>query len=301
MSKEFFEKRFVKSSLSPSEKAVYEWYINPENNRLREERDYRKSLKEMDEFQAVYGSEEIKKDKGKIFDKRKEDVKDYSERGEIFEMIMRESEKYGWFGSDCFIQESSEYDDRINYTDVIWEFEDENGKPVRLAIDCVVTEGDLLSKKVGGIMKKVRDADLSRLKYFQSEISDDKKELYRVPQVVLAISPEKVKKLCEVFIKVTDREKGSNEVISNYGLQYYLLKFIEVQLEIQLGELKERKDDKKSQLACNSIDAVLSKVQGVIKEKSSLAREAIQRAEEEVRQSLYLLDPSSSGVWRAES
>lgn len=284
----FHEVRAKEAPLTKDEALVYRAYLN--NSELREERITKNQLIRMNEFGDVYPKDELSADKNEVMAEKEEKKIDFTERGEIFEFLMRESEKFNWFGEDCYIVKTSKYDDIKNYTDIVIEWEDEDGQIVRLAIDCTVAKNeDNLRKKAYGIKRKLESGDLSSLKYHQSELSDEKRLLTQIPQVVVAIEPEKITDLCRIFTRVINKDKGSKDDFSKCNVQFVLLKEIEEQLRYQNDRImkilfscpeNKRKHYASAQKSILKTFRIINKI--IEEKKHSLGENLIQGADSEL-------------------
>ena len=115
---------------------------------------YNKERPKLKDF--PYPEEEIKRDKERIIKIKKGFQYEKTQRAEILEAIINDQvDQAEWFGP-CYIIPSSEYDDIINHTDSIIEFEKEN-KTYRLAIDITVSKNKAdLDKKRKFIQKDIK-------------------------------------------------------------------------------------------------------------------------------------------------
>lgn len=289
--------------MTPAEEAVYRWYI--ENPKSKEERIRRNSFEVMDDFFSVYGASEVEKDKAWVDNLKRRDERKFI-KGEIFETIIREAETSDWFGEDCYISAASEFDDRKNAVDLVFEWEQGEGKePLRITVDCTVTENQaVLRKKVKRIMKQVESGHLGTLKYFSScEFEEEKGEKEQIPMVLLAISPEGLKELCESFVRVINKEEGGNKEFAEHYFGFYALRKIDSQLkeqrklaEVNLGLARPRSErELRLKEAMEKIEKVINKISKLVKEKqSSLNQETIQRAEKKEDEFIFPSFPSFS-------
>ncbi|MEA1926255.1 MAG: hypothetical protein U9M90_03385 [Patescibacteria group bacterium] len=292
--KQLYKKVFAKESpLSSSEEAVYRWYL--ENSYFRKERADRQQLKDMDKFKKIdgYSNEEIEINKQEVLEqRRREHEKDKTQRGEIFETIIGEyGDLNGWFG-DMAVAKTTEYDDRINHTDLVLEGEIKNGEKVHIAIDCTVSENlNNLYKKVKRIADEIEDDTLTTIKYFQSAENEEVMgELEYVPRVIIAIQPHRLNELCEQAIKIIDKEKGSNKQFSKSYTQFFLLMQIEAQLQKQkeLANLPKKDGSSHPEVIRNSIDTALTKIENIIEEKKGfLDGDTLQEAKDVFEKSGY--------------
>jgi hypothetical protein len=280
-----FEQKVIvhEKPLSQEEELVYQKYQRDEDLKRGRSQEYQRDL--MDKFNSIYSSKEIADNKNMLSTK-KTGHSDLHSRGEIFEYLILETEKFGWFGENCFIAGSSKFDDVENKTDVIIEWEDENNKIVRLAIDCTVVEDfSLLEKKIKGIGEKLKTGELSSLKYHLSELTDERVAYSQIPQVVLAVYQSDIAELCKKYTRVINKDKGSNDIFSQCETQVLMLEEIKEQLERQSEKLlkiinivpKGKVNYFASGL--NNIRAVLVKIDNLIEEKEkSLGQRQVQGA-----------------------
>lgn len=253
-------------SLSPSEEAVYDWYLK--NPRFREIRVSRNRLQEMDDFLGIYDFKEIQRDKEKVQKLRDlETEKDKTQRGEIFETIVGE---YGdmaeWFG-DMTIAEVLEYDDRINHVDLVLSGKNKQGESVFLALDCTVSENNKnIEKKISRIANEIKRGRLTQIKYYKHPDTDQALPLSNIPRIILVIDKERLKRLCEDIIKVIQRKKGSNRELAQNQIQFELLNQMKSQLENQRELAKNSSAEIRQK-----IDLALGKVLELIEQKKFVA------------------------------
>ena len=281
----------VQKPLLPKEQEVYDFY--QQNPRLRAERDNMLQNILMEKYRSVYGGEAVERDKGVVLRHYKGERVDFNERGELMEFFISESETANWFGGECSIHKASKFDDIKNYTDLVFEWEDEKGERAMLAVDCTISGDEKkLDRKSEGIMANVYRGKLSSLKYHENELSGEKKELLQVPQVLMILGTGEIAELSNIFSGIIKKEPGAKNEFGNSYIQLVLLKEVRYQLDFQLSEIlkaiAKRKDDKARISAQKNISRVLSVVKELIKEKeSSLDSTVIQRANDEWEKSLY--------------
>jgi len=279
--------------LSSSEQAVHDWYIrNPEGAKKREDAYM---MKDMGAFIREFGGgpyyqAEAEKDKQEVLKLRNKEGNIYkTERAEIFEAIFQKWAKEGkWFGDDCDIVPTLEYDDRVNHTDFVLVFKDSSGRTIRLAVDCSVTEDeDVLRKKVFFTVRGLETKDLTTVKYFSDPNSGKKGKIGIIPRVIAVAEKERMDELSQLFL-VAYRDGGKQREKENY-FQYYLLKEFESQLETQLEVIERQRAPKgnwRYDKMKKNIKEALNLISEIIQKKeSSLDPKVLQRAKKEIADS----------------
>lgn len=283
---------FNSAPLSSAEQAVHDWFIrNPERAKKRE---YAYMMKDMGafirEFGGVFPETEVERDKQDVKNLRNKEGNIYkTERAEIFEEVFRKwAEESKWFGDDCEIVPTLEYDDRKNHADFVLVFKKTDGETIKLAVDCSVTEDeDVLRKKVFYTAKGLETNYLTSIKYFSDPISGKKQKIEMVPRVIAVAENEKMDELCRLFLEAY-KGTGGQKQKENY-FQYYLLKEFESQLEAQMkviGNQKTSEGKPRFIQMKNNIEEALKLISGIIQKKeSSLETKVLQRAKKEIADS----------------
>lgn len=115
-------------------------------------------------------------------------------RSKIFESRMsRLVELNDWLGNDALLTETSEYDDWLNHVDSVAEF---GNLGLWAALD-FTTASDITAvhKKIANILMAIDEGTLGKAKYFVFQKSGKKAPLYRLPFLIVAVSPRTVEKL----------------------------------------------------------------------------------------------------------
>lgn len=266
--KEFERNNTVaEAPLNTEEQIAYKILVEEPDQATLEKRRRKHRLEDMDEFKTGEGAlpaAEIENDKKTVMDlKKKPDQKHKTMIGELLEALVDQKlEAANWFGENCYITSTTEYDDRINNTDFVfeWAMEDDAGnqKIIRLAVDCTTAENQLvLRDKVAKIIKNFSLYNLTQIKYFKSSEFDTKKPLINLPKVIMMLDRRQVQDLCNLLseIKKTDQAAKqasltdklsknkkaalAKKLFSKHPLQLELLNDFKQQLEGQIADIGE--------------------------------------------------------------
>jgi hypothetical protein len=257
-----------------------------------------RNLREMDTFRDIYDGDQgpidkmIKRDKEWVISERNKGTEmEKTERADLLEKIIGEQcESADWFGDSAYVTATTEFDDRKNHTDLIVEWEQDDGRMPKIAIDFTVTEDPIeLQNKFRRVIDGIRDRHLTSIKYFQSSKNPDEKgPLDLVPRVVLNVKKEKLDDICRSIIE---------KKVHMHFIQLYLLLNIEKQLRFQLEYIEKefnemtdipalrdkRKDHMRLQEMKSRITEVFKIIENLIEnKKSSLGSEAVSRAENDL-------------------
>ncbi len=198
-------------------------------------------LKE-DSFADLYGSENVATDKQKIESMKANWQKDnptlvYATSLEY--LVYRHINSNRTLGERARAIKTTEYDDVINGTDLVVEFEDsESARPDRLGFAIDVTFGSqTLTKKFDSIKKQIEIGTLGKMKYYHSPKQGLRGELSLLPRVVVGIEKNQIEKLA------TLTERGGIEALKGHGVTKAFLHEISVQLRT-FATYAERKGQK---------------------------------------------------------
>lgn len=279
------------SPLSSAEQAVYDWFINKKENIKSRERAY--AMQNMGEYMRSFGGpfldDEVERDMQ--FNKEQRDKEGglyKTERADIFEAVFYKwAQEAKWFGNNCEIIPTLEYDDRRNHADFVIIFKKPDGKSVKLAIDCTVTEDEnVLRSKAFYTARGIETNNLTTIKYFSDPATRKKSKIGVVPRVIAATENNRITELCESVLLAI---KGNQRELSGNYFQYYLLKEFELQLEAQLylinNSININKTSRFAEMKAN-IQEAKSIISELIREKeSSLDPKVFQRAKREIAHS----------------
>lgn len=271
----------VGAPLNAIEEDAYNAYLqDPE---MMEKRKRSISMQDMDEFSEKYNPLYIEKDKRWLKEQRDRDGQmDKTPRAELLEYFFETMvEGADWFGENVYLTKTLEFDDRMNHTDFVleWEGDDPEKETIKLAVDCTVAENkEVLQKKVDCIMKEIERETLTSVKYFHSSGTDEKGPIKMIPRVIIGLRKNRLEEICKVTNDIQRRVPGSNKKLSESYLQLYLLREMELQLKNQLAHL-EIKQFKNYTFMKKSITDALKSITDIVKEKeSSLGQVSVQRA-----------------------
>lgn len=226
-----------------------------------------------------------------VTDKRKTRT-DHTERSELLENIISYlTERAGWFGHDCEVTPTHEFDDVANGTDLVvtWYKQEAGGKKViaQLAIDCTLTE-DKLDEKIDKITDKIDEGELTNLRYFKSKRLGIMGPIKNLPRVIVRLEKSKLDELCRVAIKETSNLKTGAKEFRTYYVQLLFLMEIESQLKSQEQYMKKREPEQKNRKNFQELQKIMKNTGQVISniilnKKGSLDEDSIQRAVREFK------------------
>lgn len=131
-------------------------------------------------------------------------------------MIHYHGEQSNWFGDDAETFKTSQFDDLKNGTDGVVEFVEEN-RASHLAFGIDATYGHYSDKKVGRILKRIKEGSIGRIKYFESDTTNFRGELTKVPLFVVAVNQQTVIEVAELWL---DKE---NSKLAEHPIQMQIL------------------------------------------------------------------------------
>lgn len=168
-----------------------------------------------DSFADLYGQENIDRDKSKVQNRRahwKENNAMHTYATALEYLIYQRIKNNNGFGENVDIIKTAEYDDVMNGTDLVVEFEQSEAvAPERLGLAIDVTFGSkTLGKKFDNIKKQIQEGKLGNIKYFQSVKQGFRGELSLLPRVVIGIEKAQIEKLASLF------QKGGAEAMKEH-------------------------------------------------------------------------------------
>lgn len=223
----------------------------------------------MDNFRDVYPENKIEKDKEDL--KRKQEryhKADKHERAEILEALLyNQIELNNWFGENACTVIASEYDDEFHGVDFVIEFDLDEGRIERLAIDVTTSRNqeviDEKWKKISSPL--IQSGDFTTLEYFASEINDTKGRI-EMPHIILGIDAGNFDSVAkEIAQKI---KTGQKKELGEHFLKYDLLEMASEQLKY-LHEIAEKvaSRDKKEKL-----QILIDEIKRILETKEKLPR-----------------------------
>lgn len=141
-------------------------------------------------------------------------LSDRSQRGILAEALVYHCvEMHNWFGENCATVATSEYDDHLNGADLVLEF-DVEGKVVRLAVD--VTLQDNTTEKENEVLLGVEDGELTKLKYFASEIEGKRGKFSKIPRIILKMDVPTVQELSRLIVDKKKEQLAKHKVQADF-------------------------------------------------------------------------------------
>lgn len=186
---------------------------------------------QMDDFGDVYSEQEILKDKNLLERMASNENYDRSDvQGTVLENIIVDiGEQNMWFGDEeNYLIQLSEYDDKAPngaHADAVLEIKTKDGNIMRLGIDFTLSaNSSLLNKKRAKCLDLIDSGKLANVKYFQSELTNEKGRLADIPIVMAGVDRETLHKLC--------KDVAKKENLTANPAQYMILDEILYQLDI---------------------------------------------------------------------
>lgn len=267
-----------------------------------------------EDFQDIYSPEEIAADQAKVNDIKKrqkaqlenlsdgdrERIERGKEKSQALEIIVADQvELNNWFGENVILVPTLEYDDRLNGTDAVAEFDLDQGKaPERAALAIDVTmkpdfpssESKLEGKinrniaKVTGQDEHKKYAPPVEVKYFQSEMEDFKGRLEAIVPLVIGLEGENADSLIvdfAKFLELKSKAKRTPEIkaqtrakradLENHPAQRVFLEEMKRQLEMYLRLLDRQELDKAHEVYQEKIQQVYKIVTDILAQKQGIA------------------------------
>ncbi|MBI3075238.1 MAG: hypothetical protein HYY92_03460 [Parcubacteria group bacterium] len=235
-------------------------------------------------FRDLYGDENVNKDTArvrKLEEGFREGVSTESEQGRklakaLEVIIAQQIELSNWMGSDVITITPSLFDDFINGVDLITEFQDKGeGRASHMALAIDVTSGGDLTKKIERIKGEIRNGDLARVKYFESEFLNIRGELKNIPRVVVGIDTHTMESLGELWLA------NDTKALAGHEVQRALLEEIRAELKAfaayarHAERLAGPERHERSKKAAEVYERTLQVIEEILEEKKSIALETM--------------------------
>lgn len=159
------------------------------------------------DFSDIYSKDEINRDLEEIkhlkelWTKDDEDEKYIKDVSSIYEGVIADQiEANAWFGEDCEVVLTSEYDDIKNGVDMVSVFnKNESKQYLGLGIDVTfASDKKILDKKLDSIKQCIKNGTLPILKYFQDPDTGEHKKL-SLPKVIIGSRLSSAEKLIQLW------------------------------------------------------------------------------------------------------
>jgi len=220
------------------------------------------------DFVDLYGEKNVELDMLKVLQLEKKFAKNDKSSfeknskmtAEVFEaIVLMHSELSEWLGNAHTLK-TSRYDDYINKTDLIAEWQHEGGtRHLALAVD--VTFGKVaIEKKMTQIKEEIERDELGEVKYHRSDFDDSRGERKNVPRVVIGISKENVEQLAQLWMQ------NDNKSLGIHPVQRVILAEIQMQLET----MKEYAERNGKERAVRAYERALNIVEGLHEQKENI-------------------------------
>ncbi len=180
-------------------------------------------------FTDLYGERNVEDDLNKVKDYEKKFSPDANKKtAEVFEAIMLTGELHNWFGEKAETIKTSRFDDIINGTDMIVEFEEDAPRRFsHLGVAVDVTFGTVsLEKKFDRIKKEIDSGKLAKIKYFHSQKEHFRGERSNIPRVIIGVEYDKVVELAALWLR------KENDKLAKHPVQRLILEEAALELEV---------------------------------------------------------------------
>lgn len=203
----------------------------------------------MEDFEGVYGKEEIARDREYVLD-LEDRFRRYGERRDPADLKQGEAlEAIVPWQIDLRgpVVRTTRYDDIANGIDAVWEIETQDEREGRirraaLGIDVSTSKsGDFIERKVRKNIAELRNPQSRReVKYFASDLTDFRGRLFPVVPVVLGVSGEGVQGLFRDVLaldearlrKDAERSNALQKRIGRHPVQQVFLREMLLQLDV---------------------------------------------------------------------
>jgi hypothetical protein len=255
----------VEKNLNDNEELVYD-------EKVRKNLQNRLTLDDFkgEEYQGIYNDLDIEKDK-RLVGEKETGHRYHTQRGEIMESVLTEQIALNdWLG-DAEAQETTKYDDIENGVDTLVEWEDDQEKPIYLAIDFQASDNpNTVDKKYYHIKDHLDNKKGTEIKYYQSELNESRKgPLSNVPKVIISMDPNNVEKLSNL-IAPSIKNRALVKELAKHPLQIEIITDAIGQLEAQKEYLESIPGNFKKYQIYKNITQVLNKLEEIIQKKKGL-------------------------------
>jgi len=208
----------------------------------------------LEEFEEIYGKEEIARDNVAVERKRAKFEKidgPLKRRARLLEAILSQQiELSEWFGKDAATITPSEYDDLFNGVDMIAEFErDDSFQYMAMGVD-VTSSVQQVKKKLAIIKEHIRDGTLTQVKYFKSERNDIQGRMGKIPLLVVGADSRTISELANLWLatykskhpevgldkldieELKQKAREAREILAKHRAAILVLKELKAQLEV---------------------------------------------------------------------
>jgi len=224
------------------------------------------SIKE-EGFRNIYGSM-VDEDKKEVLGMKQSFSKDMDEKSlennklsEIFNSIALEQfEKNNWMGEEAFTTGTSEYDKLKTGISNITEFHDEKGVSY-MAMAVKVTFSSSLNKKLLKIKDNIKSGELSKIKYFESELH--RGELKKVPSVIVGCEKDMLLDVVELWLQ------KNNKALEKHPLQFLILD----QIEEEIKFFKKEASFSSNRELIKVYENIEKRIDGILQQKKTIREE----------------------------
>jgi hypothetical protein len=224
------------------------------------------SIKE-EGFRDIYSDDVIDNDLTEVArierlvsQEKDENVAENNKLSEIFNAIILEQfEKSDWMGPNAFTIGTSKYDRFRTGIGNVTEFHEERGISY-LAMAVRVTFSPNLEKKLLKIKDDIKDGELSKIKYFESDLH--RGELKKVPNVIVGCDKEMLLEVVELWVQ------NKNKALGEHPLQFLILD----QAKKEINYFRDEALSHGKHELVEIYESVLNNIDGILKGKNDLRK-----------------------------
>ena len=187
----------------------------------------------IENFTDLYVKEDIEKDRqyveemeAKSNQKSSSEFRQSKKLATIFEAVLHSQvELNDWFGHHAITIKPSHFDHIKNGVDSIAEFQEPEKSASYFALAIDATSSLDVQDKFDSIKREIKQGELAKIKYFSSDYMN-RRELDKVPRVIICAEPEIVKELGQLWVE------KNNKALEKHPIQFIILKEILIECEI---------------------------------------------------------------------
>ncbi len=146
--------------------------------------------------------------------------------GKIFEAIIFEQiEQSNWLGESATTIQPADFDDFVHGVDCVVEIEESPTATSHLALAMDVTISGRFGDKFAHIKKSIDAGELTRIKYFATDVGNFKGEKTLIPHVVIAVDRKTLYSMIKAWVN------KDHEALAEHPAQVKILEEIRLQLK----------------------------------------------------------------------
>lgn len=200
---------------------------------------------DLTKFSDIYSLEEIAEDQTAVAKTHaglleiSEQEKEVRLGSKVLEMVTRDFGN-AWLPGN--FSKASEYDDRFNHTDLVWELAGENGEIQRVAIDVTSSAADYKSKIEEAYLDLSTSNKFQTVKYFVSDMAELSGKI-EAPRIIIGIDRDKLVRLGQLYLQFNrasgDLRSKLHEKMAAFDLGQDIVGEVVEQLDAMQGIIKK--------------------------------------------------------------